>query len=256
MAPPTRIHDGFLPGRSAITGFGQGGFLFADMSHKGSIAVLPSGFHAIDLPEPFRHDESHYAGVFAEAADIDILLVGDWNNTFPPAGSAALAVSRAANQHRRYDNIIGLQHLQCAVWRGQACRSRACCRDVTAKPTARLIQPLPESVFSSQMITRKRFRNILLALGFYALSGAAVGYFAYHAHHGERGLHAKAGFKIRIAQLDAEIRGVQQEKMDWERRVSLLRADNLDRDLLDERARTLLNTAHKNDVIVILPQVR
>jgi cell division protein FtsB len=104
------------------------------------------------------------------------------------------------------------------------------------------------------MITRRRVRNVLLALGFYALSGAAVGYFAYHAHHGERGLHAKAGYKIRIAQLEQEIRGVRDERAEWERRVALLRADNLDRDLLDERARALLNSAHKNDVIVILPK--
>ncbi len=37
-------------------------------------------------------------------------------------------------------------------------------------------------------------------------------------------------------------------------RVTLLRADNLDRDILDERARTLLNAAHRNDVIVLLPK--
>ncbi len=104
------------------------------------------------------------------------------------------------------------------------------------------------------MITRKRLRNVLLALGFYALSGAAVGYFAYHAHHGERGLHAKATYKIRIAQLDQELKGVRTEKADWERRVALLRADNLDRDLLDERARALLNGAHPNDVVIILPK--
>jgi cell division protein FtsB len=104
------------------------------------------------------------------------------------------------------------------------------------------------------MVSRRRIRNTVLALGFYALSGAAVGYFAYHAHHGERGLHAKTGYKIRIAQLEAEIRGVKAEKSEWERRVALLRADNLDRDLLDERARALLNGAHKNDVIVILPK--
>jgi cell division protein FtsB len=104
------------------------------------------------------------------------------------------------------------------------------------------------------MFLRRRIRNVFLALGFYALAGAAVGYFAYHAHHGERGLHAKAGYKIKITQLEQELRGVRTEKADWERRVALLRADNLDRDLLDERARTLLNSAHKNDVVIILPK--
>lgn len=104
------------------------------------------------------------------------------------------------------------------------------------------------------MITRRRFRNFCIGLGFYAVSGAAVGYFAYHAHHGERGLRAKAEYKIRIAQLDAEMKVIKTERAEWERRVGQLRAESLDRDLLDERARTLLNAAHRNDVVVILPK--
>jgi cell division protein FtsB len=104
------------------------------------------------------------------------------------------------------------------------------------------------------MVTSKRFRTIILALGFYAFAGGAVTYFAYHAHHGARGLHAKTNYKIKIASLQAELRDVKQERTDWERRVNLMNASNLDRDILDERARSLLNLAHKNDVIVILPK--
>jgi cell division protein FtsB len=106
------------------------------------------------------------------------------------------------------------------------------------------------------MLTSRRFRTAMMALGFYAFAGAAVAYFAYHAHHGQRGLEAKASYKIKIAALDKDIRDVRLEKAQWERRVNLLRADNLDRDLLDERARALLNVVHKNDVIVILPGKR
>jgi cell division protein FtsB len=106
------------------------------------------------------------------------------------------------------------------------------------------------------MSFRRRFRNALIILCVYAAAGGVVSYFWWHAHNGERGLHAKAGFKVRIAQLNEEIAGAKQEKVEWERRVALLRADNLDRDLLEERARILLNSAHKNDLIVILPQSR
>jgi cell division protein FtsB len=106
------------------------------------------------------------------------------------------------------------------------------------------------------MVSQRRSRNILLALGFYAVAAAAVGYFTYHAQHGERGLKAKAAYKIRIAQLRAELDDVKQERADWERRVTLLKTGSLDRDLLDERARELLNYAHRNDVVVILPQGR
>lgn len=106
------------------------------------------------------------------------------------------------------------------------------------------------------MMRSRRFRNAIMALGFYAFAGAAVAYFAYHAHHGQRGLEAKASYKIKIAVLNQDIRSVAVEKSEWERRVNLLRADNLDRDLLEERSRALLNMAHKNDVIVILPANR
>ncbi|MGL5117465.1 MAG: FtsB family cell division protein [Beijerinckiaceae bacterium] len=106
------------------------------------------------------------------------------------------------------------------------------------------------------MVSQRRSRNIFLALGFYAVAAAAVGYFAFHAQHGERGLRAKAGYKIRVAQLQVELEQVKQERGDWERRVMLLKAGSLDRDLLDERARELLNYAHRNDVVVILPQGR
>jgi cell division protein FtsB len=103
------------------------------------------------------------------------------------------------------------------------------------------------------MILRRRFRTALLALAFYGAAGGVVSYFWWHAHHGDRGLHAKSAYKIKIAELNAEITGAKRERADWERRVALLRADSLDRDILEERVRVLLNTAHRNDVIVVLP---
>jgi uncharacterized protein len=78
-----RLHDGFLPGRHAIDGYGQGGFRFGEISHKGSIIVLPSGIHAFDAPEPFRHTDDLYAQFFSEASQIDILLIGAGMIPFP-----------------------------------------------------------------------------------------------------------------------------------------------------------------------------
>jgi uncharacterized protein len=78
-----RLHDGFLPGRHAISGYGQRGFRFADMSHQGSILALPSGVHHVDIAEPFAHTDALYAQVFAEAAAIDILLIGAGLIPFP-----------------------------------------------------------------------------------------------------------------------------------------------------------------------------
>ncbi len=71
-----RLHDGFLPGRFPIDAYGNGGFRFADMSHRGSILVLPSGIRAWDVTEPSGITLSTLAPVVAEAAQIELLLVG------------------------------------------------------------------------------------------------------------------------------------------------------------------------------------
>ena len=42
------------------------------------------------------------------------------------------------------------------------------------------------------------------------------------------------------------------ERKVWEHRVSLLHADRLDPDLLDERARAMLNYAHPRDLVLTL----
>jgi uncharacterized protein len=76
MAFPAQIYDGFLPGRHVIAGVGQGGFRFGEMSHQGGILALPSGIRRWSPPSPLGHDEVLYAGVFAEADAIDILLIG------------------------------------------------------------------------------------------------------------------------------------------------------------------------------------
>ena len=44
------------------------------------------------------------------------------------------------------------------------------------------------------------------------------------------------------------------ERERWERRVALLKADRIDPDMLDERARFLLNYADPRDVIVMIKQ--
>jgi uncharacterized protein len=74
--PASQIYDGFLPGRHAIEGIGQGGFRFGGMSHQGALLILPSGVHIWSPPEPFKHSLVLYAQVLAEATDIDILLIG------------------------------------------------------------------------------------------------------------------------------------------------------------------------------------
>ncbi len=77
------LYDGFVPGRHPIDAYGNGGFRFAEMSHKGSILALPSGISKWDVADAAALDEAAFAPVLAAAEDIEILLIGTGRNIVP-----------------------------------------------------------------------------------------------------------------------------------------------------------------------------
>ncbi len=79
---------------------------------------------------------------------------------------------------------------------------------------------------------------------------AITGYFGWSATQGNHGLVAFAQRQELLTQADAEHAVALAERDSWERRVAGLRANHLDPDTLDERARAMLNLADPNDVIV------
>ncbi|MGZ3281577.1 MAG: FtsB family cell division protein [Xanthobacteraceae bacterium] len=104
------------------------------------------------------------------------------------------------------------------------------------------------------MVTRKRFRTVLNALALYTMAALVIGYFGVNAYSGNRGLRAKQDLDQQIAQLSGELAGLRAERGTWERRVSLLRPDSIDPDMLDERARALLNYADPRELTLRLKQ--
>ena len=71
-----RIYDGFVPGQHLIDAYGAGGFRFAEMSHRGSILALPSGIKAWSPTRTQGLTPEDFAPVFAEADQIELLLLG------------------------------------------------------------------------------------------------------------------------------------------------------------------------------------
>jgi uncharacterized protein len=65
-----------LPRLAAIDSYGNGGFRFADMSHRGSLLCLPSGIWAWPVARVSDLNEDAFAPVFAEADAIDFFLLG------------------------------------------------------------------------------------------------------------------------------------------------------------------------------------
>lgn len=101
------------------------------------------------------------------------------------------------------------------------------------------------------MVTRTRLRTIFFQLALWMVSAALVGYFIYHAVHGERGLAARKTFEAELASLRAELKTVEGQRADIEARVSQLRPDSVDKDLLEELAREQLGWLDKKDRILV-----
>jgi cell division protein FtsB len=94
-----------------------------------------------------------------------------------------------------------------------------------------------------------RPRQILVPIIFAMM----FGYFGYHLVNGDRGLLAMAHLQRETMIADQNLAEAETTRKIWERRVAALRNQSLDPDMLDERARILLNFSRKEDIIVFTP---
>src|SRR5438067_12474426 len=101
------------------------------------------------------------------------------------------------------------------------------------------------------MVTRKRLRSALTAIGLYIAAALLIGYFGINAYTGAHGLKAKQDLAQQMDELTKELASLKLERATWRHRVSLLRADRIDPDMLDERARAMLDYAHPNDLVLV-----
>ena len=95
MAEPGQ---GFYPYQAGIDGYGNGGFRFADMSHRGSLLCLPTGMHAWEARSAAEITLANLQPVFDAADQIDVLLIG--------LGSDIAGFDKAIRQALRDRNII------------------------------------------------------------------------------------------------------------------------------------------------------
>ena len=102
------------------------------------------------------------------------------------------------------------------------------------------------------MVTHRRRRSILTALALYILAAAFIGYFAVNAFTGNRGLRAQQDLEQQMTSIKDELDALKTERAEWEQRVSLLRSDRIDPDMLEERGRALLDYVDPRDVTLLL----
>ena len=101
--------------------------------------------------------------------------------------------------------------------------------------------------------TRQRKQSKLRRLITPVIAIAALGYFGFHAMNGELGVVGRAMIERQVSELEAELAVLSAQRQELQARVSLLRPESLDPDMLDERARLNLNLVHSDELVVLRP---
>ena len=77
-------------------------------------------------------------------------------------------------------------------------------------------------------------------------------YVGFHTVQGNNGLLSLHDLRTDLEQVTAMAHEAREERIALEMKVGRLRADNLDKDLLDERAREVLGLGRSDEVVVFL----
>jgi cell division protein FtsB len=101
-------------------------------------------------------------------------------------------------------------------------------------------------------IVRAMRRRAHLVVG-PVLGIALTGYFAYHLVEGERGFKAWLRLNGEIRTATANLEAVRAQRAALEVKVSNLRPEHVDPDLLDERIRATLNLVSQDDIVLMQP---
>jgi cell division protein FtsB len=99
------------------------------------------------------------------------------------------------------------------------------------------------------MVSRTRLKSLLTGLALYAVAAMMVGYFSVNAYTGKYGLNARQELDQEIIALTSELARLKRERTEGEQRVSLLRSDRVDPDMLDERVRYQLDYADPRELV-------
>jgi cell division protein FtsB len=79
-------------------------------------------------------------------------------------------------------------------------------------------------------------------------------YFLFHIFHGDRGLLAWLKLQKQVARAVTTAAETNDQKAYLENRVRLLNPGSLDPDMLEERARLMLNFGLNNEVVILDPE--
>ena len=103
------------------------------------------------------------------------------------------------------------------------------------------------------MQVSREFSRRLKSLAAQLLGACVAGYFIYHAVQGDRGILAWLRVNQQLEAAQVELASSAADRAALEQRVALLNNSSLDLDMLEERARIMLNFSDPDDVVIFLP---
>lgn len=102
------------------------------------------------------------------------------------------------------------------------------------------------------MVSRRKLKTFLSTLSLYVGCALVIGYFFANAFTGNNGLRAQQDLDQQFAELSDELAKLKAERIEWQQRVKLLKSDSIDPDMLDERARAVLDYLEPREVTMRL----
>lgn len=107
---------GHFPQQVPIDAYGNGGFRFADMSHRGSLLALPSGMHAWPVTDAANFRTEDFAAFGREQNLPELVLVGTGAELLPlspelrfvfSSFGASVEVMATGSAARTYNILLG-----------------------------------------------------------------------------------------------------------------------------------------------------
>lgn len=99
-----------------------------------------------------------------------------------------------------------------------------------------------------QLMVKRQFDLIVMIVCM-----SLLGYFGWHGYYGPRSFDHRDALATKAQELDAKVAGIREERQALERKVSLMRPQSIDPDMLDELARSTLDFGKPGELIIKLP---
>ncbi|MGL4490752.1 MAG: FtsB family cell division protein [Rhizobiaceae bacterium] len=103
------------------------------------------------------------------------------------------------------------------------------------------------------MWTRQKKRTYRSKFVLPTLTIMCLSYFGFHALHGHYGIYSAEQLELRKAMLTAQLAERTGQRQALERQVALLQDNHVERDMLEEQARRMLNYSNPADITILDP---